>query len=55
MIPVFIAVAVLAAIGKEARGGRLSRGETTGRQRGLTGRAGQRTAASASGSVNAPA
>jgi SHS family lactate transporter-like MFS transporter len=27
MIPVFIAVAVLAAIGKEARGGRLSRGE----------------------------
>jgi SHS family lactate transporter-like MFS transporter len=27
MVPVFVAVAVLAAIGKEARGGRLSRGE----------------------------
>jgi hypothetical protein len=27
MIPVFVAVAVLAAIGKEARGGPLSRGE----------------------------
>jgi hypothetical protein len=27
MVPVFIAVAVLAAIGKEARGERLSRGE----------------------------
>jgi SHS family lactate transporter-like MFS transporter len=27
MVPVFVAVAVLAAIGKEARGGQLSRGE----------------------------
>ena len=32
LIPVFIAVAVLAAIGKEARGGRLSRGEAVPRE-----------------------
>ncbi len=32
LIPVFVAVAVLAAIGKEARGGRLSRGEAVPRE-----------------------
>ena len=32
LIPVFIAVAVLAAVGKEARGGRLSRGEDVPRE-----------------------
>jgi SHS family lactate transporter-like MFS transporter len=31
MVPVFIAVAVLAAVGKEERGERLSRGETPAR------------------------
>jgi MFS transporter, SHS family, lactate transporter len=46
MIPVFVAVAVLALIGKEMRGQRLSRGEVPTIQP---------TAASASGSVNAPA
>jgi SHS family lactate transporter-like MFS transporter len=54
LIPVFVAVAVLAVIGKEARGQRLSRGEQPIEGPGAH-RRGQPTAASASRNVNSPA